>query len=152
MQLSSLNCIIKRPHQRVLHHPIKAVSSSAPPSPYCLVSLHQANLKKFMEYVQQRIIEKVSRFLEKGLDPNFHDPDTGGEQVCANKYSLRFSSELIVFFSTLICLFSCAFSLCALLKMTIYDLFCEISLLLAGKSWIIFFANLFMFMQMFVQP
>uniref|UniRef100_A0A8C7XI70 SH3 and multiple ankyrin repeat domains protein 3 n=1 Tax=Oryzias sinensis TaxID=183150 RepID=A0A8C7XI70_9TELE len=30
-----------------------------------------------MEYVQQRNIEKVSRFLDKGLDPNFHDPDTG---------------------------------------------------------------------------
>ncbi|TMS05784.1 SH3 and multiple ankyrin repeat domains protein 3, partial [Larimichthys crocea] len=43
-----------------------------------LSKLHtKANLKKFMEYVQQRIIEKVSRFLEKGLDPNFHDPDTG---------------------------------------------------------------------------
>ncbi|XP_045892377.1 SH3 and multiple ankyrin repeat domains protein 3 isoform X3 [Micropterus dolomieu] len=37
----------------------------------------KANLKKFMEYMQQRNIEKVSRFLEKGLDPNFHDPDTG---------------------------------------------------------------------------
>lgn len=34
-----------------------------------------------MEYVQQRNNEKVSRFLEKGLDPNFHDPDTGGEQA-----------------------------------------------------------------------
>ncbi|XP_047451603.1 SH3 and multiple ankyrin repeat domains protein 3 isoform X4 [Mugil cephalus] len=43
-----------------------------------LLKLHtKANLKKFMEYVQQRNIEKVSRFLEKGLDPNFHDPDTG---------------------------------------------------------------------------
>uniref|UniRef100_A0A8C4HRD9 SH3 and multiple ankyrin repeat domains 3a n=1 Tax=Dicentrarchus labrax TaxID=13489 RepID=A0A8C4HRD9_DICLA len=43
-----------------------------------LSKLHtKANLKKFMEYVQQRNIEKVSRFLEKGLDPNFHDPDTG---------------------------------------------------------------------------
>ncbi|MED6258387.1 SH3 and multiple ankyrin repeat domains protein 3, partial [Ataeniobius toweri] len=38
---------------------------------------HMANLKKFMEYVQQRNSEKVSRFLEKGLDPNFHDPDSG---------------------------------------------------------------------------
>ncbi|KAK3548988.1 hypothetical protein QTP70_024801, partial [Hemibagrus guttatus] len=37
-----------------------------------------ANLKKFMEYVQQRNTEKVSKFLEKGLDPNFHDPETGG--------------------------------------------------------------------------
>ncbi|MFT7799331.1 SH3 and multiple ankyrin repeat domains protein 3-like [Arapaima gigas] len=43
-----------------------------------LAKLHtKANLKKFMEYVQQRNIEKVSRFLEKGLDPNFHDPETG---------------------------------------------------------------------------
>ncbi|XP_029952760.1 SH3 and multiple ankyrin repeat domains protein 3 isoform X2 [Salarias fasciatus] len=43
-----------------------------------LSKLHtKANLKKFMEYVQQRNTEKVSRFLEKGLDPNFHDPDTG---------------------------------------------------------------------------
>ncbi|XP_030282845.1 SH3 and multiple ankyrin repeat domains protein 3 isoform X4 [Sparus aurata] len=43
-----------------------------------LSKLHtKANLKKFMEYVQQRNTEKISRFLEKGLDPNFHDPDTG---------------------------------------------------------------------------
>lgn len=39
----------------------------------------QANLKKFMEYVQMLNSEKVCRLLEKGLDPNFHDPDTGGE-------------------------------------------------------------------------
>ncbi|XP_055795990.1 SH3 and multiple ankyrin repeat domains protein 3-like isoform X4 [Salvelinus fontinalis] len=30
-----------------------------------------------MEYVQQRNVEKVSKFLEKGLDPNFHDPESG---------------------------------------------------------------------------
>uniref|UniRef100_A0A3Q1GVP9 SH3 and multiple ankyrin repeat domains protein 3 n=1 Tax=Acanthochromis polyacanthus TaxID=80966 RepID=A0A3Q1GVP9_9TELE len=43
-----------------------------------LSKLHtKANLKKFMEFAQQRNIEKVSRFLEKGLDPNFHDPDSG---------------------------------------------------------------------------
>ncbi|XP_021239877.1 uncharacterized protein LOC110392178 [Numida meleagris] len=39
----------------------------------------KANLKKFMEYVQMLNAEKVCRLLEKGLDPNFHDPDTGGE-------------------------------------------------------------------------
>ncbi|XP_009998623.1 PREDICTED: SH3 and multiple ankyrin repeat domains protein 3, partial [Chaetura pelagica] len=38
----------------------------------------KANLKKFMEYVQMLNAEKVCRLLEKGLDPNFHDPDTGG--------------------------------------------------------------------------
>lgn len=32
-----------------------------------------------MEYVQMLNTEKVCRLLEKGLDPNFHDPDTGGE-------------------------------------------------------------------------
>ncbi|KAJ8245385.1 hypothetical protein GJAV_G00270180 [Gymnothorax javanicus] len=43
-----------------------------------LSKLHtKANLKKFMEYVQQRNVEKVTRLLEKGLDPNFQDPDTG---------------------------------------------------------------------------
>ncbi|XP_061107817.1 SH3 and multiple ankyrin repeat domains protein 3 [Conger conger] len=43
-----------------------------------LAKLHtKANLKKLMEHVQQRNVEKVAKALEKGLDPNFHDPDTG---------------------------------------------------------------------------
>ncbi|KAM6961408.1 SH3 and multiple ankyrin repeat domains protein 3 [Aplochiton taeniatus] len=43
-----------------------------------LSKLHtKANLKKFMEYAQQRNTEKVAKFLEKGIDPNFHDPETG---------------------------------------------------------------------------
>ncbi|XP_043944546.1 SH3 and multiple ankyrin repeat domains protein 3 isoform X4 [Protopterus annectens] len=43
-----------------------------------LAKLHtKANLKKFMEYVQSCNIEKVCRLLDKGLDPNFHDPDSG---------------------------------------------------------------------------
>ncbi|KAK1906153.1 SH3 and multiple ankyrin repeat domains protein 3 [Dissostichus eleginoides] len=36
-----------------------------------------ANLKRFMEHVHQKNVEKVSKWLEKGLDPNFHDSDTG---------------------------------------------------------------------------
>lgn len=42
--------------------------------------LFQANLKKFMEYVQLHSTDKVARLLDKGLDPNFHDPDSGGEK------------------------------------------------------------------------
>lgn len=41
----------------------------------------QANLKRFMEHVHQKNVEKVSKWLEKGLDPNFHDSDSGGERV-----------------------------------------------------------------------
>lgn len=33
-----------------------------------------------MEHVHQKNVEKVSKWLEKGLDPNFHDSDSGGEQ------------------------------------------------------------------------
>ncbi|XP_042190813.1 SH3 and multiple ankyrin repeat domains protein 3 isoform X3 [Callorhinchus milii] len=43
-----------------------------------LAKLHtKANLKKFMENIQLYNFEKVSKMLEKGLDPNYHDPDTG---------------------------------------------------------------------------
>lgn len=31
-----------------------------------------------MEHVQHRAIDKVAKVLERGLDPNFHDLETGG--------------------------------------------------------------------------
>ncbi|XP_059260415.1 SH3 and multiple ankyrin repeat domains protein 3 [Mustela nigripes] len=37
----------------------------------------KANLKKFMDYVQLHSTDRVARLLDKGLDPNFHDPDSG---------------------------------------------------------------------------
>ena len=39
----------------------------------------QANLKQFMEAVRTSNEEKMTRMLNKGLDPNFHDSDTGGQ-------------------------------------------------------------------------
>lgn len=39
----------------------------------------QASLKKFLEYIQTGSIEKITKVLEKGLDPNFHDAESGGE-------------------------------------------------------------------------
>ncbi|KAK7919760.1 hypothetical protein WMY93_011044 [Mugilogobius chulae] len=37
----------------------------------------KASLKKFLEYIQTGAVEKLAKVLEKGLDPNFHDPDSG---------------------------------------------------------------------------
>ncbi|XP_026945692.1 SH3 and multiple ankyrin repeat domains protein 3-like [Sagmatias obliquidens] len=44
-----------------------------------LAKLHtKTNLKKCMDYIQHRSVEKVVKMLERGLDPNFHDLETGG--------------------------------------------------------------------------
>nr|XP_060463521.1 SH3 and multiple ankyrin repeat domains protein 2-like isoform X2 [Panthera onca] len=44
-----------------------------------LAKLHtKTNLKKFTDHIQHRSVEKITKMLERGLDPNFHDPDTGG--------------------------------------------------------------------------
>ncbi|TKS89971.1 SH3 and multiple ankyrin repeat domains protein 1 [Collichthys lucidus] len=37
----------------------------------------KASLKKFLDYIQTGAVEKMTKVLDKGLDPNFHDPDTG---------------------------------------------------------------------------
>ncbi|XP_055006548.1 SH3 and multiple ankyrin repeat domains protein 1-like [Boleophthalmus pectinirostris] len=37
----------------------------------------KASLKKFLDYIQTGAVEKLAKVLEKGLDPNFHDPDSG---------------------------------------------------------------------------
>ncbi|KAK1804610.1 hypothetical protein P4O66_020599, partial [Electrophorus voltai] len=37
----------------------------------------QANLRRFMDYIQHHQLDKVTKLLERGLDPNYHDPDTG---------------------------------------------------------------------------
>ena len=41
----------------------------------------QANLRKFLELIQNQQVDKVSRLLERGLDPNYQDADTGGESL-----------------------------------------------------------------------
>ncbi|KAF7459574.1 hypothetical protein GHT09_020456 [Marmota monax] len=43
-----------------------------------LAKLHtKANLKKFMDHTQHRAVEKLAKLLDRGLDPNFHDLETG---------------------------------------------------------------------------
>ncbi|XP_048118574.1 SH3 and multiple ankyrin repeat domains protein 3-like [Alosa alosa] len=43
-----------------------------------IAKLHtKANLRKFMDFIQHHQVEKLSKMLERGLDPNYHDPETG---------------------------------------------------------------------------
>uniref|UniRef100_A0A9J8BIG2 SH3 and multiple ankyrin repeat domains protein 1-like n=1 Tax=Cyprinus carpio carpio TaxID=630221 RepID=A0A9J8BIG2_CYPCA len=43
-----------------------------------LAKLHtKANLKKFLDYVHAGAVDKLSKALEKGLDPNYHDTESG---------------------------------------------------------------------------
>ncbi|XP_034040469.1 SH3 and multiple ankyrin repeat domains protein 2b [Thalassophryne amazonica] len=37
----------------------------------------KANLRKFMDLIQHNQVEKLSKMLERGFDPNYHDSDTG---------------------------------------------------------------------------
>ncbi|KAL4642020.1 SH3 and multiple ankyrin repeat domains protein 2 isoform X6 [Arapaima gigas] len=43
-----------------------------------IAKLHtKANLRKFMDHIQHHQLDKVTKLLERGLDPNYHDPETG---------------------------------------------------------------------------
>ncbi|MEQ2165618.1 SH3 and multiple ankyrin repeat domains protein 3, partial [Goodea atripinnis] len=53
-----------------------------------------ASLKKFMDYIQTSAVDKMAKFLDKGLDPNYQDPDTGGEESCtADVYFISFTNS-----------------------------------------------------------
>jgi SH3/ankyrin repeat-containing protein len=44
-----------------------------------LKSLHtRANLRRFLDYVHNGQVEKITKMCSKGLDPNFHCQDSGG--------------------------------------------------------------------------
>lgn len=45
-----------------------------------------------MDYIQTGAVEKVAKFQDKGLDPNYHDPDTGGESLLP--FRLGFTGDL----------------------------------------------------------
>nr|XP_033784491.1 SH3 and multiple ankyrin repeat domains protein 2 isoform X2 [Geotrypetes seraphini] len=43
-----------------------------------IAKLHtKASLRKFMDYIQHHSLEKVVKMLDRGLDPNYHDPENG---------------------------------------------------------------------------
>ncbi len=48
-------------------------------------------MKKFLDYVHAGAVEKLGKALEKGLDPNYHDTESGGETVKAQESPCYFS-------------------------------------------------------------
>uniref|UniRef100_A0A4W3JJD9 SH3 and multiple ankyrin repeat domains protein 3 n=1 Tax=Callorhinchus milii TaxID=7868 RepID=A0A4W3JJD9_CALMI len=43
-----------------------------------LAKVHtKANLRKFLDYIQHRSIEKITKLLDRGLDPNYYDAENG---------------------------------------------------------------------------
>ncbi|CAB1432568.1 unnamed protein product [Pleuronectes platessa] len=58
---------------------ILTCSQSISVSGSSLLPAHQdtANLRKFMDLIQHNQEDKVSKMLERGFDPNYHDGDTG---------------------------------------------------------------------------
>ncbi|XP_012876413.1 PREDICTED: SH3 and multiple ankyrin repeat domains protein 2 isoform X1 [Dipodomys ordii] len=61
-----------------------------------LAKLHtKTNLKKFMDHTQHRSVEKLAKLLDRGLDPNFHDLETG-ETPLTLAAQLDASAEVII--------------------------------------------------------
>ena len=65
-------------------------------NPRKLKQLHtKANLKQFMESVRSANIDRIQKFTIRGLDPNFHESDSGGETKCFGEFS-NFVKEMEV--------------------------------------------------------
>ena len=48
-----------------------------------LRALHtRVNLRRFFDYVTSGQTEKITKMCAKGLDPNIHCQETGGELLC----------------------------------------------------------------------
>lgn len=49
-----------------------------------LKAMHtRTNLRRLLDYVQSSQVEKIAKMCSKGLDPNFHCQETGGNSACA---------------------------------------------------------------------
>ena len=48
----------------------------------------KANMKKFLEHVMANNVEKVNKMCNKGLDPNFHCQESGGDILLGDLFDL----------------------------------------------------------------
>lgn len=62
-----------------------------------LKSLHtRANLRRFLDYVNNGQVEKITKMCSKGLDPNFHCNDSGGMIFINNPLCKVKESEVLL--------------------------------------------------------
>ena len=54
----------------------------------CACCVLQANLKLFMGHVRKNEIDQVVKLCNRGLDPNFHEHETGGKYATQTFTSL----------------------------------------------------------------
>lgn len=54
-----------------------------------------------MDYIQNHQSEKISKMLDKGLDPNYHDSETGGTPPFHLQTHTRTQTEYRVLFYSL---------------------------------------------------
>ncbi len=59
--------------------PVALSCSLCAQSCYRIWTWLQSSLKKFLDHLLANNVEKVQKLCNKGLDPNFHCPDSGGE-------------------------------------------------------------------------
>jgi hypothetical protein len=62
-----------------------------------LKALHtRTNLRRLLDYVSNRQVEKISKMCSKGLDPNFHCAETGGEfSACVSEKNALVAAEIV---------------------------------------------------------
>ena len=73
----------------------------------CLLFIFQSNLKQFLDYVRKCDIDKINKMTIRGLDPNFHEHETGGKfeyavciglDLCVMDYDLSLNGYLVSVF------------------------------------------------------
>lgn len=73
---------------------------------FFLIFSLQASLRKFIDYIQHHQLEKFSKMLDRGLDPNYQDTETGGTSgtdphASELTISLRYSLSCLFIFLSL---------------------------------------------------
>lgn len=62
-----------------------------------LKSLHtRTNLRRFLDYVTNGQVEKITKMCSKGLDPNFHCQDSGGKFYINQFNKFNFQTLLLI--------------------------------------------------------